>query len=359
MSYENWKNKAQGFQTVDVRHIQGSFFEGLKKRAEALEVGEGLHIIQTFEPHPLYAVMEGLGYEHHTEQRSEAEFHVWFCRTEKKEGDSSAPFKPLALLNYPMIDEKLGQIVVDFWETTWQSEKRVLPYETRLLLSMAVSWLFFRKDPMAQIGVAFSNAGFMGFPLVTAVLGGEAVFYAAGFVALLNALQWTYGQAKLSGDKKYIQLGAVLKNPLVLSLLGGVMIYFCRIPVPQFLRTPMGAIAGMNAPLAMIVLGVYLARTDLKAIFTRPRLYALSAVRLVVIPLLTIVCLMLLPAGWRQIGTVLIIVNAAPIGSNIAVYAQRLGLDSSYAVQMVCLSTLLSLITLPVMLSLAAALGFA
>lgn len=109
-----------------------------------------------------------------------------------------------------------------------------------LLLSMAVSWLFFRKDPMAQIGVAFSNAGFMGLPLVTAVLGGEAVFYAAGFVALLNALQWTYGQAKLSGDKKYIQLGAVLKNPLVLSLLGGVVLYFCRIPVPQFLRTPMG-----------------------------------------------------------------------------------------------------------------------
>lgn len=62
---------------------------------------------------------------------------------------------------------------------------------------------------------------------------------------------------------------------------------------------------------------------------------------------------------WRQIGTVLVIVNAAPIASNIAVYAQRLGLDSSYAVQMVCLSTLLSLITLPVMLSLAAALGFA
>lgn len=61
---------------------------------------------------------------------------------------------------------------------------------------------------------------------------------------------------------------------------------------------------------------------------------------------------------WRQIGTVLIIVNAAPIGSNIVVYAQRLGLDSSYAVQMVCLSTLLSLITLPVMLSLAAVFGF-
>ena len=228
-----------------------------------------------------------------------------------------------------------------------------------LLLSMAVAWFFFRKDPMAQIGVAFSNAGFMGFPLVTAVLGGDAVFYAAGFVALLNALQWTYGQTKISGDKKYIQLGTVLKNPLVLSLLAGVVIYFCRVPVPQFFRSPMAAIAGMNAPLAMIVLGVYLAQTDLKAIFTRPRLYALSAVRLVVIPLLTIACLLLLPAGWKKIGAVLVIVNAAPIGSNIAVYVQRLGLDSAYAVQMVCLSTLLSLVTLPVVLSLAAMVGFA
>lgn len=136
MNFDNWKEKIQTFQTIDVRHLQGNFFEGLKKKAEALEIGEGLHIIQTFEPHPLYAVMEGLGYEHHTEQQGEAEFHVYFRRTEKKDSGENAPFKPLALLNYPMIDEKLGQIAVDFWETTWQSEKRVLPYEMRLLLSL-------------------------------------------------------------------------------------------------------------------------------------------------------------------------------------------------------------------------------
>ena len=57
---------------------------------DMIVVGEGLQIIQTFEPHPLYAVMEGLGYEHHTEQRSEAEFHVWFCRVEKNAGDAGA-----------------------------------------------------------------------------------------------------------------------------------------------------------------------------------------------------------------------------------------------------------------------------
>ena len=91
MSYENWKDKAQGFQTMDVRHIQGSFFEGLKKRAEALEVGEGLHSIQTFEPHPLYAVMEGLGYEHHTEQRGEAEFHVCFAVWRRRKATAPLP----------------------------------------------------------------------------------------------------------------------------------------------------------------------------------------------------------------------------------------------------------------------------
>ena len=99
MSYENWKDKAQGFQTMDVRHIQGSFFEGLKKRAEAWVAGEGLHNLQTFEPHPLYAVMGGSGYAHHTEHRSEAELQVWFCRTEEKEGERSARFKTVALLN--------------------------------------------------------------------------------------------------------------------------------------------------------------------------------------------------------------------------------------------------------------------
>ena len=137
MSYENWKDQAPNFQVVDVRHLQGNFFPGLKQKAMGLEVGEGFTVIQTFEPHPLYAVMEALGFEHHTEQVGPAEFHVSFCRVEKKDGGEDTPFKPLALLNYPMIDEELGRIAADFWSLTWQSEKRTLPYEMRLLLSLA------------------------------------------------------------------------------------------------------------------------------------------------------------------------------------------------------------------------------
>ena len=114
MNNISWKDKMKEFQTIDVRHLHGNFFEGLKKKAEDLAVGQGLHIVQSFEPYPLYAVMEGLGYEHFTEKTGETEFHAYFYRMGNKCREDDAAFKPLALLNYPMIDEELGRIAADF-----------------------------------------------------------------------------------------------------------------------------------------------------------------------------------------------------------------------------------------------------
>lgn len=219
-----------------------------------------------------------------------------------------------------------------------------------LLLAMAVSHLLFKKNPIDDFGAAFSNAGFMGFPLVAAVQGSEAIFYAAGFVALLNALQWTYGQSLISGDPGYRSPKAILKNPLVLSLLLGILIFCFEIPVPAIASDLLAALAALNAPLAMVILGVYLAQTDPKTLFNDPHLYVVAAARLALIPLLTIRVLKLLPAEYAAIATTLVIVAAAPIGSNVAVYAQKLGKDYAYAVRGVCLSTLLSAITMPLLM---------
>ena len=131
--YEEWKDKKKDFFKVDVRHVQGNFFPGLQRRAMTLKAGEGIEVIQTFEPYPLYKEMDMLGYIHHTEKLAENEFHVWFYRTEEKEPEGSAPYRPLALLNYPMIDEDLGRIAADFWQATWRSERRT---EMRLPLSL-------------------------------------------------------------------------------------------------------------------------------------------------------------------------------------------------------------------------------
>ena len=116
IKYEEWKDKKKDFFKVDVRHVQGNFFPGLQRRAMTLKAGEGIEVIQTFEPYPLYKEMDMLGYIHHTEKLAENEFHVWFYRTEEKEPEGSAPYRPLALLNYPMIDEDLGRIAADFWQ---------------------------------------------------------------------------------------------------------------------------------------------------------------------------------------------------------------------------------------------------
>ena len=136
MSYADWKEQVSGFKIIDVRGIQGNFFQGLKKQAMALPAGSGLEIIQSFDPIPLYEVMEGLGFEHHTEQVADAEFHAWFYRTEVKQEEKDIPMRPAALTNMPLIDESLGKVAVQFWDLTWNDEKRHLPYEMRLLLSL-------------------------------------------------------------------------------------------------------------------------------------------------------------------------------------------------------------------------------
>ena len=136
MSYTEWKEKAESFKQIDVRGIQGNFFQGIKKQAIALPEGAGIEIVQSFDPLPLYEVMEDLGYEHHTEQTGDAEFHAYFYRIRTKQPEKDIPMRPAPLTNMPLIDEKLGNIAVNFWNLTWNDGNRYLSYETRLLLSL-------------------------------------------------------------------------------------------------------------------------------------------------------------------------------------------------------------------------------
>ena len=86
-----WKDKIDSFKKIDVRGIQGNFFQGIKRQAMQLPAGNGLEIVQSFDPIPLYEVMEGLGYEHFTEQKGAAEFHAYFYRTEVKQEEKDIP----------------------------------------------------------------------------------------------------------------------------------------------------------------------------------------------------------------------------------------------------------------------------
>ena len=158
MDYSEWKDKTDGFKKVDVRGAYGNFLDGIKKQAAALPEGEGMEIVQTFEPIPLYEVMEILGYEHHTEKTADNEYHAYFYRVEEKGDISDIPERPAVITNYPMIDEKLGELAVEFWDLTWSDKNRFLDYNMRLLLSLANAVGAGRKrQAMRELLKAYKN----------------------------------------------------------------------------------------------------------------------------------------------------------------------------------------------------------
>jgi len=222
------------------------------------------------------------------------------------------------------------------------------------LLSMLVAALIFgKRHRIENFSAAFSNAGFMGIPLIKAALGDEAVFYIAAYVALVNVLQWTYGVWIMTGNRESIQVKKIAGNPIVISVLVAVLLFLTQIKLPSVISSGITAIAGMNAPVAMIILGVYLAQLNLKDMLTDKQAYLCTAVRLVLIPLVTIALLLLIPAEYSIVRRTIFISAAAPVGSNVALYAQQNGMSYTDAVKGVCLSTVLCVGIMPLMIAFA------
>ncbi|MBO5517766.1 MAG: AEC family transporter [Firmicutes bacterium] len=221
-----------------------------------------------------------------------------------------------------------------------------------VLLSILISHFVFCKDGVAAFATSFANPGFFGIPLIVASLGQGAVFYAAPFIAFLNIGQWTYGVSRLNGQPvlQGFQPKKLIKAPFVIAILVGIFLFATQLPLPAIVENCLSNVAGLNTPLAMFTVGVYLAQTDLVKMFARKTLYLVSALRLLAIPLLSLLILSLLPSSMQVMKTVLLIVAACPVGSNVAVYAQLHGKDYPYAVETVIISTLLSIVTIPFIL---------
>lgn len=224
-----------------------------------------------------------------------------------------------------------------------------------LLIAMIIGLLFFRNSGIDCFATSFSNAGFIGIPLVQATVGSEGVFYLSGILILMNLLQWTYGVWLLtrgkkdpSGNAPRMNLKSFLLSPIVLCALAGLLIFSTGLgtKLPPVLNTFIGGLAQTNAPVAMIVLGIYLARTRISSLFTTRHLYLVSAVRLLFIPMVTILIFAFLPVPY-MIKMTMIIAGSAPVGANVAVYAQLYDEDYVYACQTVTQSTLFSILTLP------------
>ena len=221
------------------------------------------------------------------------------------------------------------------------------------ILAMGIAYLVYgKRRRIENFASAFCNAGFIGIPLAQAVIGDEGVFYMAASVALLNLFQWTYGVYIMTDRRDSISAKTIAKNPVVIAIVIGIALFLSRLPVPGIVTSTLGYIAGMNTPVAMILMGTYMAKLPWRKLLDK-RAYGCVLLRLVVIPAVVLAVFCALPITNQNVALAAYLAAATPVGANICVFAQQYDCDYEFSVVTVCLSTVLSIVTVPLMVSLA------
>lgn len=227
-----------------------------------------------------------------------------------------------------------------------------------IVVIFAASFMYRKKQPdtgvVLRFGVIYSNVAFMGFPLVEAVFGKDALVYAAVSLAVFTLFQWTHGVYIMGGREK-LSARAFLLNPGILSLLLGVVFfltgfeYFDRYAGPA--ANAITFVANMNTPLALAVLGAQMAYSDYKTLFISKTLYGACALRLIIFPIIaaSVMALLRLPPLRlpAYVYYPLATLCATPAAGLTSGFSERYSRDASTAAQLVTLSTLLSAVTLP------------
>lgn len=201
-----------------------------------------------------------------------------------------------------------------------------------------------------QFMLSFSNIGFLGYPLVTALLGEGAAFYVTPFVLMFQLVCWSYGVFLLSGEKRFRFSAGILRRPCVISALAACAIYLSGLRLPAILGEAMDYAGSITAQLAMLVIGCSLAQLHLKTIFGNWRIYVLCAAKLVLLPLL--IWLSLRHVLSELMLSVLILVQAMPVATNTTLICYEYGANDEVGSSGVFLSTLLSAVTLPLLMAL-------
>ncbi len=220
-----------------------------------------------------------------------------------------------------------------------------------VFLGLLIAKIIYKdKNKIGQFAIAFSNAGFIGIPLVQSIMGTEYIKYLSAFILAFYLLSWTVGVYLVSGRKDLITPKLILKSPAIIGLGLGMLVFISPIKLPEILHSPISTIGNLNTPLAMMVLGTYIAKSNVIEVFKTKDAYFISFVRLIVVPLITLFLLMLVPERFYAIKKVVLIAASAPVAVMVAMLTQQYGGDYEYGARIVSLSTLFCLITIPVIL---------
>lgn len=210
-----------------------------------------------------------------------------------------------------------------------------------------------KRQRTLRFGSIFANCGFMSLPLQEVMLGADGTLYGSAYVIMFNLVVWSYGVYLISGDKRYIQPKKLFVNPGIAGLLIGLIIFVFSVPVPQVLSSTVNYLAAIYTPLPMLIIGYHLSKTNVLKAFKDFQCIIAVLLRLIVYPLVSLGVLYLF--GIR--GTLLvsaIISLSAPVAAVTTMFSSKFGGgDTALSVDMVSLSTVLSIITMPAVITLA------
>lgn len=217
------------------------------------------------------------------------------------------------------------------------------------IVMIPLSQMLFRKEPadtrvVRRFGIVYANNSFMGLPLLAGVLGEDALLFGVISMLVFFLFQWTHGVLIMGGK---LNLRSAVLNPGIIAILIGVFFFAVGFRLPSPVYNAMEFMGDLNTPLAMVIIGAQMARADILGVLKKPKLYLAAALKLLFVPGIT--CLLLLPLHLEPLSYCACVVLAAcPTAGVTAMFAQMFQRDEETAAQMVTLSTLLSIITLPV-----------
>ena len=211
-----------------------------------------------------------------------------------------------------------------------------------------------RKEYEAML--IYSNLGFMGIPVVSSVLGDQAILYLSIFMAVFNLSVFSYGSLLLQNSGSKAPSFAKMVNPGTVSALSAIILYLCGLTLPPIIKESVSSIGSVTTPLAMLIIGSSLANQPFREMLAEKGLLPFALVRLGILPLISLVVGRFLISD-NMLLCVLVISSAMPVASNIVMLRKEAGEDDSCLTRGVFLTTLLSVVTIPLISSLLSWMG--
>lgn len=206
------------------------------------------------------------------------------------------------------------------------------------------------KRGMYAFMVTFSNMGFLGFPVVNALFGADAVFYASIFNLIFQLVVYTYGVWLVSGAEGGFRLHwKTFCSPIILASVAAYIFYLTDLKAPAFVVKTLSMLAGVTSPVCMLVIGIALAAVPLGRVFKNWRIYVISFVKLLGLPLLAYALLSPFVSHPLILG-ITVVIAAMPVATMSTLLASKYGADEELAASGVFLSTLMSVVTIPVLM---------